>query len=247
MTERVAIVTGGTRGIGAAISELLAADGTHVAAVYAGNHDAAHELAGRLTAAGGSVSVHPGDVGDPKFCQRLVAELVAERRRLDYLVSNAGLLIESSIWKMTKDQWDEALRVNLSAPFHLAQAAIKPMAEQGHGRIVNIGSVTAAMGNPVEAGYGAAKAGLLGLTRSLARAVARKGITVNLVVPGVFETEMTSSMRPEAQEAIRAMIPLGRRGDPRELACAVRFLLADEASYITGSVVTVDGGLSMGA
>jgi len=247
LTERVAIVTGGTRGIGAAISELLAADGTHVAAVYAGNHDAARELAGRLTAAGGSVSVHPGDVGDPGFCQRLVAELVAERGRLDYLVSNAGLLIESSIWKMTRDQWDEALRVNLSAPFHLAQAAIKPMAEQGHGRIVNIGSVTAAMGNPVEAGYGAAKAGLLGLTRSLARAVARKGITVNLVVPGVFETEMTSSMRPEAQEAIRAMIPLGRRGDPRELASAVRFLLSDGAGYITGSVLTVDGGLSMGA
>jgi acetoacetyl-CoA reductase/3-oxoacyl-[acyl-carrier protein] reductase len=137
--------------------------------------------------------------------------------------------------------------VNLSAPFHLAQAVIGPMKEQGFGRIVNVGSVTAAMGNPVEAGYGAAKAGLLGLTRSLARAVARRGITVNLVVPGVFETEMTASMRPEAREAIRAMIPLGRRGDPRELAAAVRFLLSDEASYITGSVVTVDGGLSMGA
>ena len=148
---------------------------------------------------------------------------------------------------MTADQWDAALRVNLSAPFHLAQAVIAPMTGQRFGRIVNIGSVTAAMGNPVEAGYGAAKAGLLGLTRSLARAVARKGITVNLVVPGVFETEMASSMRPEAQEAIRAMIPLGRRGDPRELAHAVRFLLADEAGYITGSVVTVDGGLSMGA
>jgi acetoacetyl-CoA reductase/3-oxoacyl-[acyl-carrier protein] reductase len=121
------------------------------------------------------------------------------------------------------------------------------MAQLGSGRIVNVGSVTAAMGNPVEAGYGAAKAGLLGLTRSLARAVARKGITVNLVVPGVFDTEMTRAMRPEAQEAIRSMIPLGRRGDPRELAHAVRFLLADEAAYITGSVLTVDGGLSMGA
>jgi acetoacetyl-CoA reductase/3-oxoacyl-[acyl-carrier protein] reductase len=247
MTERVAIVTGGTRGIGAAISELLAADGTHVAAVYAGNADAAAGLADRLTAAGGSVSVHPGDVGDPDFCRALIAGLVADRGRVDYLVNNAGLLIENSVKKMTRDQWEDALRVNLSGPFHLAQAVIGPMTEQGHGRIVNIGSVTAWMGNPIEAGYGAAKAGLLGLTRSLARAVARKGITVNLVVPGVFETEMTSSMRPEAQEAIRAMIPLGRRGDPRELACAVRFLLSDEASYITGSVVTVDGGLSMGA
>ena len=247
MTERVAVVTGGTRGIGAAITELLAADGAHVAAVYAGNHDAARELAGRLAAAGGSVSVHPGDVGDPEFCQGLVARLVAQRGRVDWLVNNAGLLIENSVTRMSREQWDDALRVNLSAPFHLAQAVLAPMTAQGSGRIVNIGSVTAAMGNPVEAGYGAAKAGLLGLTRSLTRAVARRGITVNLVVPGVFETEMTASMRPEAQEAIRVMIPLGRRGDPRELAHAVRFLLSDEASYITGSVVTVDGGLSMGA
>jgi NAD(P)-dependent dehydrogenase (short-subunit alcohol dehydrogenase family) len=247
MTERVAVVTGGTRGIGAAITGLLAADGAHVAAVYAANHDAARELAGRLAAAGGSVSVHPGDVGDPEFCQGLVARLVAQRGRVDWLVNNAGLLIENSVTRMSREQWDDALRVNLSAPFQLAQAVIAPMTAQGSGRIVNIGSVTAAMGNPVEAGYGAAKAGLRGLTRSLARAVARKGITVNLVVPGVFETEMTASMRPEAREAIRAMIPLGRRGDPRELAHAVRFLLSDEASYITGSVVTVDGGLSMGA
>jgi acetoacetyl-CoA reductase/3-oxoacyl-[acyl-carrier protein] reductase len=247
MTERVAVVTGGTRGIGAAITGLLAADGARVAAVYAANHDAARELAWRLTAAGGSVSVHPGDVGDPEFCQGLVARLVAQRGRVDWLVNNAGLLIENSVTRMSREQWDDALRVNLSAPFQLAQAVIAPMTAQGSGRIVNIGSVTAAMGNPVEAGYGAAKAGLLGLTRSLARAVARKGITVNLVVPGVFETEMTASMRPEAREAIRAMIPLGRRGDPRELAHAVRFLLSDEAGYITGSVVTVDGGLSMGA
>ena len=247
MNCRVVIVTGGTRGIGAAISELVAADGMHVAAVYAGNHDAARELAGRLGASGGSVSVHPGDIGDPEFCRALVAGLVADRGRVDCLVNNAGLLVENSASRMTRDQWDDALRVNLSAPFHLAQAVIGPMTQQGWGRIVNIGSVTGAMGNPVEAGYGAAKAGLLGLTRSLARAVARKGITVNLVVPGVFETDMTNAMRPEAQEAIRAMIPLGRRGDPLELAHAVRFLLAEQASYITGSVVTVDGGLSMGA
>jgi NAD(P)-dependent dehydrogenase (short-subunit alcohol dehydrogenase family) len=247
MTERVAIVTGGTRGIGASISEVLTADGVHIAAVYAGNHENARALAARLGAAGGSVSLHPGDVGDPDFCQSLVAGLLGARGRVDYLVSNAGLLVENSVSRMTRDQWDDALRVNLSAPFHLAQAVIAPMTDLGSGRIVNVGSVTAAMGNPVEAGYGAAKAGLLGLTRSLARAVARKGITVNLVVPGVFDTEMTRSMRPEAQEAIRSMIPLGRRGDPRELAHAVRFLLADEAAYITGSVLTVDGGLSMGA
>ena len=216
-----------------------------MAAVYGGNHDAARELARRLAAAGGSVSVHAGHVGDRRFCRELVAGLVAERGRVDYLVNNAGLLVETSVSRMTGQEWEQALRVNLSAPFHLAQAVIAPMTAQGYGRIVNIGSVTAAMGNPVEAGYGAAKAGLLGLTRSLARAVARKGITANLVVPGVFETEMTASMRPETQEAIRVMIPLGRRGDPRGLACAVRFLLSDGAGYITGSVLTVDGGLSI--
>ena len=247
MTEHVAIVTGGTRGIGAAISEVLADGGTHVAAVYAGNHDAARDLAARLAQRGGSVSLHHGDVGDPAFCRSLVAGLAGQRGRVDYLVNNAGLLVENRVTQMTDEQWDAALRVNLSGPFQLARAVIEPMTEQGFGRIVNVGSVTAAMGNAVEAGYGAAKAGLLGLTRSLARAVARKGITVNLVVPGVFETEMAQAMRPEAQEAIRRMIPAGRRGDPAELAHAVRFLLADQAGYMTGSVVTVDGGLSMGA
>lgn len=247
LTGRVAIVTGGTRGIGGAITRVLAADGAHVAAVYASDHRNASALARRLADTGASVSVHPGDIADPRFCRELAADVISRYGHVDYLVNNAGLLVENGFAKMTADQWDAALAVNLSAPFHLTQAVIANMTERKFGRVVNIGSVTAAMGNPAEAGYGAAKAGLLGLTRSLARAVARKGITVNLVVPGVFETDMTASMRPEAQEAIRAMIPLGRRGDPSELAHAVRFLLADEAAYITGSVVTVDGGLSMGA
>jgi acetoacetyl-CoA reductase/3-oxoacyl-[acyl-carrier protein] reductase len=246
MKGRVAIVTGGTRGIGAAVTDLLSAEGAHVAAVYAGNHEAAHALQERLTGQGSSVSVHAGDIGDPSFCRGLVAELVEQHGRIDHLVNNAGLLVENSAFRMTDDEWDSALRINLSAPWFLAQAVLKPMADAGFGRIVNVGSVTAAMGSPVEVGYGAAKAGLVGLTRSLARAVARKGITVNLVVPGIFETDMTLSMRPEAQEAIKAMIPMGRRGDPSELAWAVRFLVDDRASYVTGSVVTVDGGISMG-
>lgn len=246
MKGRVTIVTGGTRGIGAAVTELLAANGAHVAAVYAGNHAAAAALRDRIADAGGSVSVHAGDVGDRDFARSLVAEVLADHGRLDHLVNNAGLLVENSARRMTEHEWDLALRVNLSGPWHLAQAALEPMEQRGFGRIVNVGSVTAAMGNPVEVGYGAAKAGLLGLTRSLARAVARKGITVNLVVPGVFETDMTTSMPASAQEAIRTMIPLGRRGDPAELAHAVQFLLDERAGYVTGSVVTVDGGLSMG-
>ena len=246
MKDRVAIVTGGTRGIGAAITELLSESGVHVAAVYAGNHEAAQALQTHLIDRGSSVSVHPGDIGDPQFCRRLVAEVLDTYGRVDHLVNNAGLLVENNAFRMSDDEWNDALRINLSAPWFLAQSVLKPMTDAGFGRIVNVGSVTAAMGSPVEVGYGAAKAGLVGLTRSLARAVARKGITVNLVVPGIFETDMTLSMRPEAQEAIKAMIPLGRRGDPAELAWAVRFLLDDRAGYVTGSVVTVDGGISMG-
>ncbi|SNQ46812.1 3-oxoacyl-(acyl-carrier-protein) reductase [Frankia canadensis] len=246
MKGRVAIVTGGTRGIGAAISELLAAQGVHVAAAYAGNHEAAAALRDRVVEAGGSVSVHAGDVGDRGFARALVDEVVAEHGRLDHLVNNAGLLVERKAREMSADEWDLAVRVNLSGPFHLAQAAIAPMEKAGYGRIVNIGSITALMGSPVQVGYGAAKAGLIGMTRSLALAVARKGITVNLVVPGVFETDMTASMDPRIQEAIKARIPVGRRGDPAELAHAVRFLLDERAGFTTGSVVTVDGGLSMG-
>ncbi|WP_239335011.1 3-oxoacyl-ACP reductase family protein [Frankia sp. CiP3] len=247
MERRVAIVTGGTRGIGAAITEVLVGAGAHVVAIYAGNHAGAEALRERLVDRGGSVSMHAGDVGDPDFCRKLVADVLGEHGRVDHLVNNAGLLVENSAFRMTDEDWERALRVNLSGPWYLARAVLAPMVERRFGRIVNVGSVTAAMGSPVEIGYGAAKAGLLGMTRSLARAVARKGITVNLIVPGVFETDMTNSMAPAAQETIRAMIPLGRRGDPAELAHAVRFLLDDRAGYVTGSVVTVDGGLSMGA
>ncbi len=248
MTEarRVAIVTGGTRGIGAAITRRLAADGTHVCAVFHSAEQSAETLRDEVSAAGGSVTLHRGDVGDRAFCRGLVDEGVATQGGVDYLVNNAGLLVENSAVRMTEQEWDDALRVNLSGPFHLAQAVLPTMIERGFGRIVNVGSVTAAMGSAVEVGYGAAKAGLLGMTRSLARSVARKGITVNLVVPGVYDTDMTRSMRPEAQEAIRAMITLGRRGEPSELAHAVAFLLDDRAGYVTGSVVTADGGLSMG-
>jgi NAD(P)-dependent dehydrogenase (short-subunit alcohol dehydrogenase family) len=244
--SQVAIVTGGTRGIGAAISERLLAAGASVTAVYAGNDAAAEAFAASMADQPGDLRLRRADLGIPEHCRDVVADVLEAHGRLDHLVSNAGLLVEAPVRTMTDAEWDGALSVNLSASFHLAQAALAPMAEQRSGRVVLVSSVTALMGNPVEAGYAAAKAGLHGLSRSLARSVARKGVTVNVVVPGVFETDMTNAMEPAAQEAIKAMIPVGRRGDPSELAHAVMFLLDERAAYVTGSVLTVDGGLSMG-
>ena len=243
---RVALVTGGSRGIGAAITEVLASQGIHVAAAYLSNDAAAESVAARVRTAGGSISLHRADISDPQACQALVAEVVDQQGRLDHLICNAGRLIEGSVSQTTVDDWHAALEANLSSAFFLTRVALPGMKERGFGRIVYIGSVTALMGSPVEAAYGTAKAGLIGLTRSVAREVARRGVTVNCVIPGVFETDMTHAMPEKSQEAIRRLIPMGRRGDPGELAHAVQFLVDDRASYLTGSIVTVDGGLSMG-
>ena len=241
MPDRVALVTGGTRGIGAAISTRLAAAGVAVVAAYQCDDDAAADLHARTAA-----QTLKADVGEPEACAALVGQVIDRLGRLDLLVNNAGLLIEASSTQTSAGGWDRTVAVNLSAAFHLCRAAIPEMRQRGFGRIVNISSVTAVMGSPSEAAYGAAKAGLHGLTRSLARETARDGITVNCVVPGVFETDMTASMPERTQSAILRMIPVGRRGVPDELARAVEFLLDDDAGYITGAVLTVDGGLSMG-
>jgi NAD(P)-dependent dehydrogenase (short-subunit alcohol dehydrogenase family) len=238
---RVALVTGGTRGIGSAISARLRVSGVTVVAVYRSDHAAAADLQART-----GVKTVTADIADPAACAALVGQVIEDNGRLDLLVNNAGLLVEHPSGETSDQDWDRAVAVNLSAAFHLCRAAIPWMRRQAFGRIVNISSVTAVMGSPNEAAYGAAKAGLHGLTRSLARETARAGITVNCVVPGVFETDMTASMPERTQSAILRMIPVGRRGDPDELARAVAFLLDDRAGYITGSVLTVDGGLSMG-
>lgn len=240
-SERVAIVTGGTRGIGEAVTRRLVAAGTRVVAVYRGDADAASALAAEL-----GVDTQRVDIGEAESCASLVADVLDRYGRVDHLVNNAGLLLEAPSTDTDAAGWEQVVSVNLSAAFHLCRAVIPPMRDAGFGRIVNISSVTAVMGSPTEAAYGAAKAGLHGLTRSLARETARDGITVNCVVPGVFETEMTLSMPERTQQAILRMIPVGRRGAPDELARAVSFLLDDDAGYITGSVLTVDGGLSMG-
>lgn len=241
-TSRVALVTGGTRGIGAAITRRLAARGTRVVAVYRGDSTAAQRIREELD----GVTTVQADIGDPETCVRLVDDVHAEYGRIDHLVNNAGLLLESRSSDTSISEWERVVAVNLSAAFHLSRTAVALMRSARYGRIVNISSVTAVMGSPSEAAYGAAKSGLHGLTRSLARETARHGITVNTVVPGVFETDMTASMPEKTRAAILRMIPVGRRGNPDELAAAVEFLLGDDGGYCTGSVLTVDGGLGMG-
>ena len=216
-TRRVAIVTGGTRGIGAAVTRRLAAADVDVVAVYRGDAAAARALAVE------SDRIIPTqvDIADGAACADLVRDVVAEHGRLDHLVNNAGLLVEAASVDTDPADWERVVSVNLSAAFHLCRAAIPVMRAAGFGRIVNVSSVTAVMGSATEAAYGAAKAGLHGLTRSLARETARAGITVNCVVPGVFETDMTAAMPERTQQAILRMIPVGRRGHPDELARAI--------------------------
>jgi acetoacetyl-CoA reductase len=243
--QKVAIVTGGARGIGAAITTALARSGVHVAAGYSSNNQAAEELAEKLKADGCSVSVHQGNVGVPEDCQRVVDEVLAERGRVDHLVNNAGITVDKTMRKMSVDDWHAVLRINLSGAFYMSKAVLDHMLERGSGRIVNISSVIGQTGNIGQVNYAASKSGLFGMTQSLAREVARKGITVNCVAPGYIETEMVAAVPEKALEKIVAGIPVGRLGQAYEIARAVQFLVEDEAGYITGSVVSVNGGMDM--
>jgi NAD(P)-dependent dehydrogenase (short-subunit alcohol dehydrogenase family) len=244
--NRVALVTGGTRGIGRAVTERLADSGVAVASAYATDSVAAESVREKCEKPMARVTLHRADVGDPKSCRRLVDEVLDQHGRLDYLINNAGTVAEQRYGDITIDDWQRHLAVNLSAAFFVSQAAMGTMVEHRFGRIVNIGSVSATMGSPVQIPYAAAKSGLIGLTRSTARAVARKGITVNCVIPGSFDTALSESLALTDRDLVTSMIPVGRWGRPEELAHAVKFLLDDLSSYITGSVITVDGGMSMG-
>lgn len=243
--RRVAIVTGGARGIGAAITTTLARSGVHVAAGYSSNSKTAEELAGKLAAEGASVSVHQGNVGVPEDCQRVVGEVLETYGRIDYLVNNAGVTVDKTMRKMSVEDWHAVLRVNLSGAFYMTKPVLDHMLERKFGRIVNISSVIGQMGNIGQVNYAASKAGLFGLTQSLARETASKGITVNCVAPGYIETEMVAAIAPEAFDKIVAKVPVGRLGQASEIARAVAFLVDDDAGYITGSVISVNGGMDM--
>jgi acetoacetyl-CoA reductase len=243
--QRVAIVTGGARGIGAAITTALANSGVHVAAGYSSNAKAAEELAGKLQAEGASVSVHQGNVGEPADCNRVVDEVMKLRGRVDYLINNAGITVDKTLRKMTVEDWHAVLRINLSGAFYMSKAVLEHMLERGFGRIVNISSLIGQTGGIGQANYAASKSGLFGLSQSLAREVARKGITVNCVAPGFIETEMVAAVPEQVLAKLLKGVPVGRLGQASEIARAVQFLVDDDAGYITGSVISVNGGLDM--
>ena len=242
---RVAVVTGGSRGIGAAITRSLAQSGAHVAVVFQQSREQAQTLAASLANEGHSVSLHQRDVSDPRDCQRVIDDVLEERGRIDYLINNAGVTRDRTVRKMTIDDWDAVVKINLSGAFYMTKAVLEHMITRASGRIVNISSVIADMGNIGQANYAASKSGMFGFSKSLALEVARSGITVNCVAPGFVKTDMVAAIPSDALERVVARIPVQRLGRPDEVARAVRFLVDDDSSYITGTVLAVNGGLDM--
>jgi acetoacetyl-CoA reductase len=243
--DRVALVTGGTRGIGAAITQMLVENGAAVAAGYSRGQESARRFQEKMTAKGAKVSIHQGRVDDADDCNRVFNEVIDTFGRVDYLVNNAGITIDKTVRKMTVDDWRQVLNVNLSGAFQMTKAVLEHMIERGSGRIVMISSVIGETGNVGQANYAASKAGLFGFTKSLALEMAQRGITVNSVAPGFIATEMVEAIPQAALDRVIEKIPQRRLGKPEEVARVVRFLLEDEASYITGAVYSVNGGLDM--
>jgi 3-oxoacyl-[acyl-carrier protein] reductase len=239
----VAIVTGGARGLGRAIAETLSACGAKIA-LFDVNAEALAETVAAIRQAGGTAEAFVGDVTDSQRVNQVVEEVVARLGSLEILVNNAGITRDSLVVRMKDDQWDAVLAINLRGTFLFTRAAARPMLKGKRGRIINIASVSGLMGNPGQANYSASKAGVIGLTRTVARELASRGITVNAVAPGFIATEMAAKLGEDVLEQVKSQTPLGRLGDPQDVADAVLFLASEAASFITGHVLVVDGGLS---
>jgi 3-oxoacyl-[acyl-carrier protein] reductase len=237
--EGCALVTGAARGIGAATAEALAIAGWPVAINYRNDPDSAAELEERIAAAGGRSISHAADIGDRDAIDTMFARAEDEFGPVLVLVNNAGLRQDGLAPQITAEQWSDVLDTNLSAAFHTTRRALRPMLRARYGRVVNVASVVGPRANAGQSNYAASKAGLIGMTKTIAVEVARRGITVNAVAPGLVETKLTADVNGMADA-----IPAKRAGSPEEVAACIRFLASDEASYVTGSVLTVDGGLS---
>lgn len=241
---RVALVTGGSRGIGAAIAARLAAEGASVAIGFAGREEAASEVVSAIERAGGSAVALQGDISDPEASAALVERTVSEHGRLDVLVNNAGITRDGLLVRMSDDDWHAVIETNLSGAFYTTRAASRIMMKQRAGSIVNIASVVGMMGNAGQVNYAAAKAGLIGMTKTVARELAGRGVRANAVAPGFIETDMTASLPDAAREGALSMIAMRRMGSVEDIAAVVAFLASDDAAYITGQVIAVDGGMT---
>ncbi|HUT09277.1 MAG TPA: 3-oxoacyl-[acyl-carrier-protein] reductase [Thermoguttaceae bacterium] len=244
LTGQVAIVTGAARGLGQAIATTLAAAGAKVACVDV-DAEALGDTVSAINAAGGTAEALPGDVTDSGRVDEIVSEVVKKWGGLHVLVNNAGITRDSLIVRMKDDQWDSVIGINLRGTFLFTRAAARPMMKARRGRIINIASVSGLMGNPGQANYSASKAGVIGLTRTVARELAGRSITVNAIAPGFIATDMTAALGEEILAEVRKQIPLGRLGQPQDVADAVLFLASASASFMTGQILTVDGGLTV--
>jgi acetoacetyl-CoA reductase/3-oxoacyl-[acyl-carrier protein] reductase len=254
---RVALVTGGNRGIGAAICRSMASQGAEIAAGYSSNKERAEEFLQELKGDRVAATIHQGNVGNPEDCERVIQEVIDQHGRLDILVNNAGVTADKPVGKMSVEDWHKVLRINLSGAFYLSKPALEHMLERGTGRIINISSIIGQTGNIGQANYAASKSGLFGLTTTMAKEAAffldraekldpdGPGVTVNCVAPGFIETDMTAAVPEKALDRVRAQVPVKRLGRPDEIARVVNFLASDASSYITGQVWAVNGGMDM--
>lgn len=242
---RIAIVTGASRGIGHAIALELSRRGAAIIANYNRSPQAAEELVAQIRSEGGRAQAFQADVSDFKQAQDLIKSAVDAFGGLDILVNNAGITRDTLIMMMSEDDWDNVLATNLKSTFNCSKAAVRHMMRKRYGRIVNITSVAGQMGNAGQTNYSASKAGQIGFTKALAREVAARNITVNAIAAGYIETDIWASVPEEARNAALSIIPLGRKGQPEEIAYAVAFLASDQAAYITGQILGVDGGMAM--
>ena len=243
LKNKVCLVTGGDRGIGKAVAKALIESGARVAFDYRTRKDLADELVAEITSAGGEAKAFQADITDADKVSSMVQAIHDEMGPIEVLVNNAGINRDHTFSKMTKEEWDEVIAVNLSGGFNVTKAVLPNLLEAGWGRIVNISSIVGQRGNFGQANYAASKAGVIGMTKALALELAGKGITVNAIAPGFIETDMTAGIPEEVTAKIHATIPMRRYGKPEEIAPAVVFLASEQASYITGHVLSVNGGL----
>ncbi len=244
LSNKVAVVTGASRGIGKSMAETYAKAGAHVVCVSR-TEDALKAVAEEINTEGGSASVFACDVSDLGAFQNLIKNTADTHGSVDILVNNAGVTRDTLIMRMSEDDWNTVININLKGAFNGIKAATRTMMKQRSGRIINISSVVGLTGNPGQANYAASKAGLIGLSKATAKELASRGITVNCIAPGYIATDMTDQMNDQAKDSLISQIPLGRIGSPDDIAATALFLASDEAGYITGQTVTVDGGMVM--